>query len=551
MLINKNDEVYEDSLDDVQLEYKKLLLNKINQGEYKLEDVKECICGSSEFLLVSKRERFNLDFSAYICNKCGLILTSPRLREDKIKDFYNDIYSGLTFGKNRKDKIYQTSREAERGRFEFLSKFLENDATSIVEIGCGSGHNLSKIKSYFCDNGINISVTGCEYSNENVNIAKEEFDIDVVCGGMEELESAGIKADLIILSHVFEHFFDLKKEMIILKNMLKENGMIYIEVPGVLDLVNKKEYNYDFRKYLTLAHNYNFSLQTLTNIMEIGGFELIDGDEYVHALYKLKKDNTTKPILINNYKIILEEINNLTRINEDYYKLTYLWKQKKYKLIIKEFSDSNKFESIYYVFKAFYELKCDDEVFKYGIEFLKQVKYYTNKKNNNSKINDLINQNNSVVNYLFSRMKTCDIEVYKKYIKTILNEANQNIIFRKGLFGLLYYLYNEKKYENILFLEGLKYCEVYFYIGRVYKDLGNLEESYENLNEYIILANNELEFNKELVIFNNEFKASAYFHIGEIFYKQENMAKAKKYFKECCVISQKKHIKSKEYLERL
>lgn len=44
--------------------------------------------------------------------------------------------------------------------------------------------------------------------------------IEAKQGGIESLISTGVKYDLIILSHVFEHFYDPKKELTKLTSLL-------------------------------------------------------------------------------------------------------------------------------------------------------------------------------------------------------------------------------------------------------------------------------------------------------------------------------------------
>ena len=42
--------------------------------------------------------------------------------------------------------------------------------------------------------------------------------------------------------------------------------------------------------YNVLAHTYNFNLQTLTNVFNSLGFELLSGDEFVRSVFVLQSD---------------------------------------------------------------------------------------------------------------------------------------------------------------------------------------------------------------------------------------------------------------------
>ena len=66
---------------------------------------------------------------------------------------------------------------------------------------------------------------------------------------------------------------------------MHDDSLIYIEVPGVVDLENKTEYLCDYQVYNVLAHTFNFSLTTLSQVMARKGFALVEGDEYIRAIF--------------------------------------------------------------------------------------------------------------------------------------------------------------------------------------------------------------------------------------------------------------------------
>jgi len=160
----------------------------------------------------------------------------------------------------------------------------ENSQLEVFEIGCGSGNRLASIKKEIEALGIGVHATGCDYSESALSVAQKKG-IDIVHGGLEEIACTG-KADVVILSHVFEHFPDLAMAIKGLSNIAHDDSIIYIEVPGVNDLENKREYLYNYQLYSVLAHTYNFSLKTLSMVLKTGGFSLVEGDEYVHAIFK-------------------------------------------------------------------------------------------------------------------------------------------------------------------------------------------------------------------------------------------------------------------------
>jgi hypothetical protein len=68
------------------------------------------------------------------------------------------------------------------------------------------------------------------------------------------------------------------------ENLSHQNSLIYIEVPGVTDLNNKPEYEYDYQDYCIVAHIHNFSLSTLINVFLTRDYKPLKGSDFVRLL---------------------------------------------------------------------------------------------------------------------------------------------------------------------------------------------------------------------------------------------------------------------------
>jgi len=259
------------------------LLKYIFDGTYHLEHLSTCNCGSKDLEVLSIHERFTLPFGTLICRACGLIQLSPRLSDADLPSFYEEIYWGLVLGENN-DELSTGGRDMARKIYDYAHKYLsqKNKTLSIIEIGCGSGVKLSEIKRLFERDGIQCTVAGCDYAENAVILAKTK-NIRSFQGGIESL--AGEKADLVILSHVVEYFTNIRVEFDKIKKLLNTGALVYIEVPGVCDLDNKREYNYNYLIYSVLAHMYNFNLLSLRSVIEPLGFKFIAGDEFVRSIF--------------------------------------------------------------------------------------------------------------------------------------------------------------------------------------------------------------------------------------------------------------------------
>ena len=296
-------------LNELQLETKNQIENKIDQGIYQ-EKVRNCaLCGFDSFLILAEQDRYGLPVSTVLCKKCGFLQTNPCLRNIDYIDFYQNYYRKLYTGKlNIPNKYFSHKLNLGKEQFDFIvnSINLPNDSL-VLEVGCGSGATLYN----FLKNG--YKVLGLDYDKQYLEAGKlyycSDNNFDLCEGDIHNLNFEE-KPKLIIYSHVLEHIFDINKELDKIKEILSEDGYLFIEVPGVKNL--KEVYYSDFLRYLQNAHLYHFTLQTLTYILQKHGFKLVTGDNYIRAIYQKGTGNKK---ISSDY----QEIKKYLKSMENYY----------------------------------------------------------------------------------------------------------------------------------------------------------------------------------------------------------------------------------------
>jgi len=292
------------TLNEISFEYRKRLVDAINNKSIVLEEVDTCYCGTQLTEKLSSIDRFGLHFSTLICKECGLISTSPRISKGSLSYYYDKIYHPLHFGvESLSDKKALFTANQGVKILESILPFLEaNRSYSLLEIGAGTGSNLIDIENTAREKRIEIKGLGTELSQECIEIARSRGG-NVVYGSFDEIIKMNRKFDIIILSHVFEHFINLDDSIFKIRQLLSDYGLIYIEVPGVMVLHKNGQYNYDYLQYLTHAHIYHFNLASLTRIFNNNGFRLVQGNENVEAVYQNGKQ---KIYLEENYSVLLQ-----------------------------------------------------------------------------------------------------------------------------------------------------------------------------------------------------------------------------------------------------
>jgi SAM-dependent methyltransferase len=298
-------------LNDVSQKYRDLLLKDIEEKKILLEDVDSCICcGSSALEKLLDIDRFELPFGSYLCQTCGLVSTSPRIKQESLPYYYETYYHPLNYGNESLNQQTALFHEGQGVKiFHKLRPYLDKTEISVLEIGAGVGNVLDEFRTEAQKEQIAVEVLGTEYSPECI-IQCRNRDIETIEGNAESLLPLKKRFDVIILSHVFEHFIDLKNELHILQQLLHQDGVLYIEVPGILKIHDKHYYDFSFIGYSVHAHMYNFTAITLRNIVEQHGFTMLESNEEVEAVFTMRShtDATIEndAIRIRHYLTFLE-----------------------------------------------------------------------------------------------------------------------------------------------------------------------------------------------------------------------------------------------------
>lgn len=298
-------------LNELQNEAKERVMRDILSGKYSFERINCPICeNKTDFECLAEKDRYGLDCQTQICKKCGLLMTNPRMNQDAYNDFYmkeyRQLYSASEISSDRffEDQVYHGTQILKYILEQTNLKSVLNK--KVIEIGCGAGGILKVFK----DNG--STVVGMDLGEKYLNYGTSNWNLDLRFGTVLDL-TKNEAPDIIIYSHVLEHILDLEKELIQIKKICHKSTLIYIEVPGLLNIHNA--YDGDFLMYLQNAHTFHFSLKTLTNLFTKYGFELVQGNEYVRGIFVLSEKNLENSSFSNEFDTNLQY---LKRIEERY-----------------------------------------------------------------------------------------------------------------------------------------------------------------------------------------------------------------------------------------
>jgi len=252
--------------------------DKYQRENYTISHMK-CLCGNNDQYLISKVDREGFEYHLEICRTCGLIKAKNYWDEKNVKDYYTNWYRKKYGGEEDPVIFYNNQTKTSKRVWDFVNEYTSRLKTpyTIVDIGGAAGGVLDSFKS---DNDCHLF----DYNKKLLNHAKT-MGINTIEGGIDKLHLIEQKPDLVILSHVLEHFTNVHKELETLIKHLKFGSLVYIELPGI-DSLNEGRRFYDFLADIHMAHVFYFSRGVLNNLMERKGFRCLKSVTEISALYE-------------------------------------------------------------------------------------------------------------------------------------------------------------------------------------------------------------------------------------------------------------------------
>lgn len=234
------------------------------------------VCSSNHYKKIGEIKNIWKEYKdIYQCDECSLyFIDSPT--DEEINSLYKNEYHN-----NIKNKLFETAKSKMRyarslSQFNYIKQTIDLKNKDICEIGAFDGLLLSLFKKN------NNNVFGYELNDDARVYAKKKYDIDL----KENFLESKSKYDIIILSHVIEHFREPKEILIKIKSMLKENGFIYIEVPNS-PMPNECSYNMLMR-YLNTEHIVNFNMDNLIKFAGSADLKIVRSE---YNNYNISIDN--------------------------------------------------------------------------------------------------------------------------------------------------------------------------------------------------------------------------------------------------------------------
>jgi len=243
------------------------------------------ICGSDEAELLSSQE-FLLEkdnplpdnYDVVSCTQCGFIFADVESSQQLYDQYYSNFskYENINISSGAGSTISDKKRLLDTA--EYINAFIDTKEQTILDIGAALGGQLNVFSTMGYKNLYALEPSAsCVKHMLNNNIKAIEGTI------FDDLQNTfqNKKFDIIIISHVFEHIFDLNRAIKNLYNIMHQKTKIYIEVPNASAY---HKYSFTPFYYFDIEHINHFSIQSLQSLFSNHAFKIIDYKENYIAL---------------------------------------------------------------------------------------------------------------------------------------------------------------------------------------------------------------------------------------------------------------------------
>lgn len=210
-----------------------------------------------------------LDVPVFHCNNCNVLFSgnSKEIMSEKCKIIYEKQFWGdnnlwdakAIIDNNYQDDDSKSKRRTWESQYAYCGEFL-NEKKDILEIGAGQGQ-----AAYWFEK-VGHKITAIEPDKNNTQLINEKLQHGKCITTNAENFLLDEQFDVIWVSHVLEHMIDPEQFLINIKKCLKNDGILFIEVPNC---ENKTVLRTSIEK---VPHTFHFSMKSLLKILEKNNF---------------------------------------------------------------------------------------------------------------------------------------------------------------------------------------------------------------------------------------------------------------------------------------
>ena len=242
------------------------------------------LCGASEFVILTHRDRYGYPAQAHACRHCGLVFLNPRMTAQAYGRFYNGIYRPLVSAFHGRlidaRTIQDEQREYAIERAGFIRPFIANAAPkTLLDIGGSTGVVAHHFAREFGLQGTLIDPAPLEVERA------ERLGLETVTGLVEEHDFGQRRFDVVIICQTVDHLLDVAGTLTRVRQLLSDDGLLFIDI---VDFRAAYLRNWSVEEAIKIDHPYYLTEPTMCAYLRSAGFDVLRSDyaaDHLHVSY--------------------------------------------------------------------------------------------------------------------------------------------------------------------------------------------------------------------------------------------------------------------------
>ena len=243
-----------------------------------------CICcGSEKHRLLYRLRDISFgesgEWEFVSCQNCGHGYIAPLPSNEELRSFYEHLYT-----KEKKEEMLKMGKgsfdqKLQKQRAQMLFKHTRKPVSRILDVGCGMGFSLDKLKKQWPQ----AQAIGLELSPVAAAEAAKNSGLDVRNASIWDVACERESVDIVTMNHVVEHLQDPKKELRRVHELLSDNGLLLIEIPHLTGW-GRSWFGHWWWGHLPPQHLHLFKPQGLVDLLKDLDFECLELRQHGYPL---------------------------------------------------------------------------------------------------------------------------------------------------------------------------------------------------------------------------------------------------------------------------
>jgi len=264
------------------------------------------VCQSAEKALLFRQQFLGADkgsllagYDVVVCQWCGFCFADQIPEQTDFDRYYRELSKYERQEAGGQESEFHAWRYPASARM--IAPWLPARETHILDIGCANGGLLNALR----DIGFQ-HVMGVDPSPVCAQTALQRYGIRVAAGTLSQMPPDLGLFDLVILSAVLEHIRDIEMAFARVRERLRPDGLLYIELPDATRFATAPDAPY--QEFSTEHINY-FSPPSLTNLLRGQGFDAVFCERNaceqspgamiheIRGMFRRRSEKTSEPLL--------------------------------------------------------------------------------------------------------------------------------------------------------------------------------------------------------------------------------------------------------------